>query len=85
MEPSEPEKEAQWKAGAVLGALAGLPLSYFFQSGYIRGKFSIDQYLYVFFRDFEDAVEAGVHLPVLISMSAFAGIGALIQYLISKR
>ena len=71
--------------GGVIGAIIGIPGSYFFQNEMVREKFGgVGDYVLKFGGMFDEkAWEMGIPQNMLLGIAVFAAVGALIGFAIS--
>ena len=71
--------------GAFIGAIVGLPVSYYFQSELIRAKVSLPQYLEAVFTEWNELGQYDAQSPVIFGIVLCAIIGGVVGAILGRR
>lgn len=71
--------------GAIIGSVAGIPVSYYFQSEYIRAKVSLTQYMEAIFTEWDELAVLDAQAPVIFAVVLGCVAGGIIGALLGRR
>jgi hypothetical protein len=84
-EPAPAGLSSGLKLGGLVGAVVGLPASYWFQNEMVRAKLNVVEYTVGIFAEVEAFSQNGLYGPVAMGVVICAVAGAVIGHAMSKK